>query len=129
MGGIVRGSILLLICLMTSGCPVGYMMSDRHAYIFQGKIYSSLDQKVISSVKVNASCRETKLDPPLQIMSDAKGSFSLHGYYAGALDDCELSFEHPLFKRKTVRLKPARELTADTGLSRVWTLNVELEPN
>jgi hypothetical protein len=114
---------------MASGCPVAYMMSDRLVCEFKGRIYTPSDQKGISSVKVNASCKETKLDPPLQTISGDNGLFTLHGRFTGALDDCELSFEHPQFKRKVVKLKPARELTADTGFSRVWTLNVELEPN
>lgn len=129
MARIVKGSILILVCLMATGCPLANFMSDRLVYEFKGRVYSSLDQKGITSARVNASCNKTRLDPPFHTISDDNGMFTLRGRFTGALDDCELSFEHPQFKRKVVKLQPARDLTADTGFSRVWTLNVELEPN
>jgi hypothetical protein len=120
---------ILLMCLIMSGCPLASMMSDRLIYKFQGSISNSLDHKRISSAKVIASCEKTILQPPLETFSDANGLFILNGYFTGALDDCELNFEHPQFKLKTVKLQPARDLKADTGFMRIWTVDVELEPN
>jgi len=102
------------------------MMSDRLVYKFQGTVFSSLDHTRISSVRVKASCEKTRLDPPLETYSDDKGVFILEGYFSGALDDCELNFEHPKFKRTTVKLKP-EELKADRAYL-VWSIDVELEP-
>lgn len=120
--------IFLGICIVAAGCPLASVMSDRLVYKFQGTVSSASDYKRISSVKVAASCEKTKLDPPLETLTDESGAFILHGYFSGALDDCVLQFEHPHFKRKTVKLQPARELKADTGFMRLWTLDIELEP-
>lgn len=119
----------LMICLILSGCFLTSMIGDRQRYKFQGIVSSAVDHKRLSSVKVAASCEKTKLDLPLETLTDESGAFVLHGFFSGALDDCVLSFEHPHFKRKTVKLQPARELKADTGLMRIWTIDVELDPN
>jgi hypothetical protein len=89
---------------------------------------NSRDQKRIASVRVIASCQSTRLDPPLEILSDENGTFTLQGYFTGALDDCHLRFEHPRFKEKVVKLQPARELTENAFLARIWRLTVEMDP-
>ena len=122
LGGIVT------IWLVISGCFLTTMVGDRLRYRFQGTVSSALDHKRISSAKVVASCEKTKLEPPVETLSDASGAFILQGYFSGALDDCMLNVEHPHFKRKTVKLQPARDLKADTGFVRLWMLDVELEP-
>lgn len=123
----LRLGIFLSVCIVAAGCPLASLMSDRLVYKFEGMVSSAQDHKRISSVKVAASCEKTRLEPPLETLSDERGAFILQGYFSGALDDCTLSFEHPHFKRKAVKLQPARELKADTGFMRLWTLDIELE--
>jgi hypothetical protein len=120
--------VLLLIGLTLSACPLITFLSDRDSYRFTGTISGSLDHKRIASVKVIASCEKSRLDPPVETLSDDNGTFILRGYGWGALDDCQLRFEHPRFKPKVVKLKPARELTEDTGFIKIWRVTVELEP-
>jgi hypothetical protein len=124
----VKWFALLLSCFVLSGCPIARMLNDRLVYEFRGTIKSSSDHGIISSVKVIPSCDKSRLDPPLEVLSDDNGMFRLSGYFSGPLDDCQLSFEHPKFRKKILRLKPARELKADTGFMRIWEISVELEP-
>lgn len=128
MSRILKPVIFLLLFIVASGCPFAHILGDRLAYKFQGTIFSSLDHQQINNVRVKAACEKTRLDPPLETLTDEKGLFTLHGYFSGSLDDCELIFEHPQFKRKVVKLQPARELKADTGFMRIWTIDIELEP-
>jgi hypothetical protein len=87
-----------------------------------------LDHKTIVSVRVIASCEKSRLDPPVEAFSDNRGGFALDGYGTGALDDCQLVSEHPRYKRKIIKLQPARELKEEIPFMRIWRLNVELEP-
>jgi hypothetical protein len=120
--------VLLLVCLVTSGCPPVALMSDRMAYGFRGTTHSSLNHEIIAGVRVSASCKKARLDPPLETVSDDHGFFSLHGLFIGELDDvCELSFSHPQFKVKVVNLKIRDSLSE--GAAYVWDLDVELDPN
>ena len=130
MPNLLKLGLLMMICLAISGCPLAYILSDRLVYKFQGTIFSPLNQQRLSSVSVRSSCEKTRLDPPHETLSDNNGSYTLQGYLSGPLDDCELSFEHPQFKRKVVKLHPdRRDQKAETGFIRVWTIDVELEPN
>ena len=115
---------ILLTCLITSGCPLASMMSDRQRYKFQGTVSDSLDYKRISSVKVKASCEKTRLELPLETLSDDNGAFILHGYFSGALDDCALSFDHRQYKQKIIKLE-----FKGPGLMQIWSQDVKLEPN
>jgi hypothetical protein len=113
--------VVVLIALVLSACdPIGYK--------FTGTIINSLDHKSLASVKVIGACEKSRLDPPVEVLSDDNGSFALNGYGSGALDDCQLTFEHPQFKSKVVKLQPARELKEDVPFMRIWTLSVELDP-
>jgi hypothetical protein len=82
-----------------------------------------LDHKNISSVKVKVLCEKTKLEPPLETLSDNNGTFILHGYFSGALDDCQLSFDHRQYKPKIIKLE-----FKSPGLMQIWSQDIELEP-
>ncbi|MGO9022061.1 MAG: hypothetical protein ACLQVJ_27295 [Syntrophobacteraceae bacterium] len=127
MGKRIIFSVLLLLCLVTSGCFLA-LLSDPNAYGFRGTIRNSLNREVIAGVTVGASCKKTRLDPPLETVSDGHGSFFLHGFYVGFLDDCELSFKHPGFESKVIKLSKTRDFSYE-GAAYVWDLDVELEPN
>jgi hypothetical protein len=119
--------VLILFCVATSGCFLA-LMSDRHAYGFRGTTRSSSDHETIAGVKVSSSCKKTRLDPPVETVSDDKGFFFLHGFFIGFLDDCELRFSHPQFKSKVISLTQTRDFSHE-GLAYLWDLEVELEPN
>ena len=125
---ISRNLILwLAIVLIVSACPLISFLGDPIGYKFTGTINNSLDHGAIASVGVTASCEKSELDPPVHVFSDHKGGFTLDGYGSGALDDCQLMFEHPQFKQKILKLQPARELKEEIPFMRIWRLKVELE--
>ncbi len=124
----IKFSALLVLCLVTSGCLFA-LMSDRYQYGFRGTIRSSANGEAIAGVTVGASCKKTRLDPPFETASDDHGSFFLHGFYVGFLDDCELRFKHPGFKSKVIELSRSSPEFATKFLVNEWNLNVELEAN
>ena len=120
--------VLLLLCLVNSGCPVA-RMSDRLAYGFRGTTRSASNHEIIAGVRVTASCRKARLDSPLETVSGERGFFFLHGFFVGELDDaCELGFNHPQFKPRAINLTKTRNFSFE-GAAYVWDLDVELEPN
>jgi len=121
--------VLLLLCLVSSGCPLVDRMSDRLTYGFRGTTRSASNHEIIAGVRVTASCRKARLDPPLETVSDERGFFFLYGFFVGELDDaCELGFSHHQFKPRAINLTKTRDFSYE-GAAYVWNLDVELEPN
>lgn len=112
--------LMLLSCFVVSVC---FIACDRQRYKFHGSISDSVDHKNISFVKVKISCGKAKLEPPIEVISDNNGTFILHGYFFGVLDDCQLTFDHSKYKEKIVKLE-----FKNPGLMQIWSRDVELEP-
>jgi hypothetical protein len=118
-----RIAILVFATVIGSGCDLVGFFSLRATYNITGVVKNAADHQIISFVRVTVSCQKSKPDPPLETSSNSDGHFRLFGNYVGDMDDCQLTFDHPKFRQKTLRL------TEDQPrFFKKWELEVELEP-
>ena len=122
---ILKLTVLLLIGIMISGCPIAYI-GDRYAYGIEGEIYEAGSINKIPSVTVRVLCSGSRLSGPDETRSDNNGHLILRGY--GAPYECELIFQHLGFRRRVIKLTPDLREEPKEGLAWVWKVNVELEP-
>ncbi len=118
--------LLCLTCILTVAC-------DPIKYTVHGTVFSyttELNREVekdnrISQTTIAILCpgllRSTK-----ETLSDYRGEYVLHG--TGAVEDCELMFEHPNFNREIIKINKEYLKYGRYTLSPVYEVNVTLEP-
>ena len=121
---ILKMSILILSAAVLLGCDPVFMI--------QGSIYSCMmssdEHKTaykLKDVNVKIRCAGDYIPSGLQTKSDDDGFYRLRGI--GIPKQCELIFDHPDFKKKTIKLDPSLHKAPDLG-GYGYKLNVELEP-
>lgn len=131
---IIRKVILLQIYFMFIGCPMVEVMSDTVFYEIKGETYSYMNTKIndkdeaaikISDVDVSILCPGI-LRSSQKTKSNDKGFYILKG--KGVIEDCEMIFDHPHYKRKVIKLNKTYLKNNTYPLSPIYEVNAELEP-
>ncbi len=115
-----------LSCILFGGCALSYFLGDPLLYGIKGTIHKQGSIEAVSSVKVKLICVKGELRGPTDTYSDNLGGFLLKG--RGVPLDCEITLEHPRFKRKIIKLNPEEQLEPRDGFGWAWELRIELEP-
>ena len=83
----------------------------------------------ISDAAVSIKCYGGYQSPALKnlkVFSDINGVYEIQGI--GSAENCELIFEHPNFKQKTIKIESMRHKDSTQSLEHSYKINVELEP-